>query len=82
MYSTVFLLVDILRDYISPKTTLATSKDDISVGTQYRDDHATLFIGSQIEVSIREDLGRRARAEFMSNEEADEALTIAPRVCA
>lgn len=37
---------------------------------------------SQIEVSIREDLGRRARAEFMSNDEADEALTIAPRVCA
>lgn len=49
-----------------------------------RDDHVnlTLFMGSQIEVSIREDLGRRARAEFMSNDEADEALTIAPRVCA
>ena len=50
-----------------------------------RDDHVTyvtLLMGSQIEVSIREDLGRRARAEFMSNDEADEALTIAPRVCA
>lgn len=49
-----------------------------------RDDHVnvTLFMDSQIEVSIREDLGRRARAEFMSNDEADEALTIAPRVCA
>lgn len=60
--------MDDLRKQLRSLPTMAESEAD-----QFKLFNNTL-------VSIREDLGRRARAEFMSNEEADEALTIAPRV--